>query len=145
MGRTTEHRGSRLTFLTASGQVSGRKKTKVFDGGARHRPPDSEGPCRNAFSWLEGPSSWSQPRASLLASDAALWRRGRREGNVRRIRAGMTLRQVRAILGRPGKGQFFGSGPQTLLWLEGPAGVAFVSFRTHERAEPAEGAGVIRA
>src|SRR5262245_47169448 len=83
--------------------------------------------------------------AAFLATDAALWRPGPTEANVRRIRAGMTLRQVRAILGRPGKGQFFGSGPQTLLWWEGPAGVAFVSFRTHERAEPAEGAGVIPA
>ena len=82
---------------------------------------------------------------AFLITDAAMWRPGPTEANVRRIRAGMTLKQVRAILGRPGKGQFFGSGPQALLWWEGPAGVAFVSIRTRGRAEPAEGAGVIPA
>ncbi len=69
---------------------------------------------------------------AFLATDALLWRPGVTEANVRRVRAGMTLQEVQAILGEGGKIPFGYGAPALRMW-EGGAGVAVVSFTTAGR------------
>ncbi|MCI0464611.1 MAG: outer membrane protein assembly factor BamE [Gemmataceae bacterium] len=71
---------------------------------------------------------------AFVITDALLGSRpGVTEANVRRIRAGMTLQEVEAILGEPGRIVAGGgtlSGWTTVYSWIGPAGTATVSLRS---------------
>ena len=66
---------------------------------------------------------------ALLLTDALLWAPGLTEGNVRRIRPGMSLAEVEALLGGPAT--------ETIdLWAEGePRDPLRVRWQRHWRAE----------
>jgi hypothetical protein len=53
---------------------------------------------RRALLWLAG---LALVAGALLLTDRLLWRPGLTEDNVRRIRVGMTLAEVEALLGGP--------------------------------------------
>ncbi len=69
--------------------------------------------------------------AAFLATDAALWRPGPTEANARRIKVGMRLEEVEAILGGPGwcwsAGGTVSNSCYHYRW-GGPTGVVFVSL-----------------
>ena len=63
---------------------------------------------RRALFWLAG---LALVALALLLTDRLLWQPGLTESNVRRLRPGMTLEQVEAILGPPG-----GTGYHATTW-----------------------------
>jgi hypothetical protein len=69
--------------------------------------------------------------AGFLGTDAALWRPGPTEANARRIKVGMRLEEVEAILGGPG--WCYGAGGTVSNFCshhrwDGPTGVVYVSL-----------------
>jgi hypothetical protein len=78
---------------------------------------------------------------AFVVTDALLWGPGVTEANVRRVRVGMTIREVESILGGPGStGQVRGTTPTIHVstsvdgvthwyyhWV-GPGGIAAVTF-----------------
>src|SRR5438128_9441402 len=58
---------------------------------------------KRAYLWLAGVALVG---GALLLTDRLLWQPGLTEGNVRRIRPGMTLAEVEALLGGPAADTF---------------------------------------
>jgi hypothetical protein len=74
---------------------------------------------------------------AFLLTDVLLWRPGVTERNVRRIRPGLTLKEVEGLLGRHNGGTVIMGGLAPILTWEGERGNACVQFSVAGRAEGA--------